>query len=108
MTTKRITEKERTEILDQAVKQLEDEGYEVTDLRKTTATLKRGKRFNRIVFIILVVVSLFFLVVLDAPALIFFPILLIYPVYYLLFAKGGNLKINVDAAGNVKGTKDKA
>lgn len=91
----RITDTQRRTILDQAVAQLTAKGYAVADLRQTTATLTHGKRWNWVAFIVGGVLT---------GGIFCF----IYPLYYLVAGKGEVLDLNVDAAGNVKGTRRKA
>ena len=95
MSVQRLSASERSARLDAAVNALIAKGYSTVDLRNTTATLKRGKRWNWIAFILWTVLSAF---------LLFW----VYPLYYLIWAKGEIIELDVDAVGNVKGTKRKA
>ena len=95
MSIHRLSDTDRSARLDAVVNQYLRKGYRAVDVRRSTATLKRGKRWNWIVFLLGGI--------LTGGILVF-----IYPLYYLFMAKGEILELNVDAVGNVKGTKYKA
>lgn len=90
----RITDSQRSAILDQVVNQYTAKGYKVADLRSTTAVLTHGKRWNWIAFIGGGIIT---------GGILF----VIYPLYYLFMGKSEVLDVNIDAAGNVKGTRRK-
>jgi hypothetical protein len=92
MSVQRLSATDRSARLDQAVNQYVAQGYQVTDLRNSTAVLRRGKRWNWAAFIVGGVLT---------GGLFCF----IYPLYYALFGKGQILELNVDAVGNVKGSR---
>ena len=95
MSIHRLSDPDRSARLDAVVNQYIRKGYQAMDVRRSTATLKRGKRWNWVVFLL-------------GGTLTGGLLALIYPFYYLFMAKGEILELNVDAVGNVKGTRYKA